>query len=115
MLTLKDPQQSLDIKKVVNLWIVRRNDDGFGCELCSENNIPELNNFVKQKKSSGYSNLKLHLDNRHDGWRQRLMLESATDNVYKEPTLDNYFTVLLSVKAKNIYGWMNLIISNHYF
>jgi hypothetical protein len=68
MLALKDPQQSFDIKKV-DLWFVRRNDDDFGCELCSENNIPVINNFVKQKKSSGYSNLRSHLDNRHDGYR----------------------------------------------
>ena len=73
--------------------------------------------MLNQRKNFGYTNLKLHLDNQHDGWRQRflLQLQSATDNVNnnKEPTLNNYFTVLLSGKAKNIYGWMNLIINNH--
>jgi hypothetical protein len=73
MLALKDPKESLGIKKVLDLWFVRRNDDGFGCQLCVENNIPVSNNFAKQKKSSGYSNLKSRLNNRHEGWRQRLV------------------------------------------
>ena len=108
MLALRDPKQSLDIKKAVNLWFVRRNDDGFGCELCSENNIPELNNCVKEKKSSGYSNLKITdmaVGDNVSCWNQLTIM--LTMNLHR------IIILLCWYRLKLIYGWMNLTINKH--
>jgi len=103
----------LVFRKVVAKWFIRKNDESYGCELCSEINIPEDANNVKQRKGTGYTNIRSHLVSRHHGWKERYLSEENSETGNDKQCLSNYFNILVSAKARNVFGWMNFIVTKH--
>lgn len=68
-----------------NIWI---------CKLCSNNNKK-----IKQRLSSGYTNLKSHLNNAHPNWQSSFPTQGKLSSFIKP-------------KASNIYGWLRKIVLN---
>ena len=56
---------------------------------------------------SGYGNLIVHLDNKHEGWRDKV--QEAYTNGERQLKLDGF----LDKKASTTYNWMDLLIKHN--
>jgi len=71
----------LVFRKVFAKWFIRKNDGASRCELCSEINIPEdANSNVKQRKGTGYTNIRSHLVS--SIFQRRIQKLETTSNAY---------------------------------
>ena len=82
-------------KQMCELFFTNAGDKTFKCNLCS--------NSYKQDTTKGYGNLVIHMEKAHPDWKSQIPSGSAT--------LNFPVTSGVSKKAKNIYGWLDWIIS----